>query len=173
MRSLRWRSWTRQAPLAPRLMPLALMRDSAMQPHFSPSSASSPHLSHLSLSVQGLRPNLWVERRGGTRAGDGGMDKATRSATARARGVDRGEGGGECGAREVGEGGSGGPRRQQRVSEAKYGRRGGEGRASRSRSRTASVQRPGSNIEIQSGEVFAAPRCLGFGMRVRVRKAPL
>jgi hypothetical protein len=54
------RSWTRPTPFAPRLMPLALMGDSATRPHVSPSPA---HLTHLSPSVQGLRPNLWVERR--------------------------------------------------------------------------------------------------------------
>jgi hypothetical protein len=61
MGSSRWRSWTR--PLAPRLMPLALIRDSVTRPHVSPPSASFPHLTHLSLSVQRLRSNLWVGRR--------------------------------------------------------------------------------------------------------------
>jgi hypothetical protein len=57
MRSSRLRSWTRPTPLAPRLIPLVLMRDFVTLPHVSPSSAS-PHLAHLILFVQELRPNL-------------------------------------------------------------------------------------------------------------------
>jgi hypothetical protein len=62
------------------------MRDSVTRPHVSPSSAFSPHLTHLSLYLPGLRPNLWMEWRegrdasstlGSDEAGDGGMDKAT------------------------------------------------------------------------------------------------
>jgi len=39
MRPSRWRSRTRPTPLAPRLMPLALMWDSVTRPHVSPSYA--------------------------------------------------------------------------------------------------------------------------------------
>jgi hypothetical protein len=56
MRSSRWRSWTRPTSLAPMLMPLALVRDTVTRPRVSTSSAFSPHLTDLSLSVQGLRP---------------------------------------------------------------------------------------------------------------------
>jgi hypothetical protein len=34
------------------------------RPHVPPSSASSPHLTRLPFSVQGLRQDLWLERRG-------------------------------------------------------------------------------------------------------------
>ena len=51
-------------PLAPRPMQLALIRNYVTRPRVSPFSTSSPHLTQLSISVQGLRPNQWVERRG-------------------------------------------------------------------------------------------------------------
>jgi hypothetical protein len=57
-RSSRWRNRQKPTPLAPRPRLLALVRDSAARPHASPSSASSPHLTHLSLSVKRLRHNL-------------------------------------------------------------------------------------------------------------------
>jgi hypothetical protein len=85
-RSSRWRNRPNPTPLAPRPRLLALMRDSVTRPHVSPSSAFSPHLTHLSLYLPGLRPNLWMEWRegrdasstlGSDEAGDGGMDKAT------------------------------------------------------------------------------------------------
>jgi hypothetical protein len=66
-RSSRWRSRPRPTPLAPRQMLLALLRDSATQPRVYPSFDSFPHLAHLSLSAQGLRPNLLVGPRVGTR----------------------------------------------------------------------------------------------------------
>ena len=66
MRSSRLRNRPIPTPLAPRPRLLALMRDSATRPHVSPSTAFSPHLTHLSLSLQRFRQNLWMEWRGGT-----------------------------------------------------------------------------------------------------------
>jgi hypothetical protein len=66
-RPSRWRNRPNPTPLAPRPRPLALVRDSATRPHVSSSSAFSPNLTHLSLSLQRLRPNLWMEWRVGTR----------------------------------------------------------------------------------------------------------
>jgi hypothetical protein len=117
MRSSQWRSWTRPTTLAPRLMPLALMGGFVTRPHVSPSFASSAHLTHLSLSVQGLRPNLWVERRGGTRRQQrtrfrrGGRRQHGPSDARGHRACVRsllGRRWGESGLREGGEGGGGG-----------------------------------------------------------------
>jgi hypothetical protein len=89
------------------------MRDSATRLHVFHSSASSPHLTHLTLSVQGLRPVCrWnggegpdaSSTLGSDEAGDDDMDKVTRTAIARAYEIGRGDGGGESGVREGGEG---------------------------------------------------------------------
>jgi hypothetical protein len=58
---------------------------SVTRSHVSSSSAFSPHLTHLSLSLQRLRPNLWMEWRGGprrqqhTRFGRGGRRRLGQS----------------------------------------------------------------------------------------------
>ena len=83
---------TRPRRLRRMLMPLALKRNFVTRPNVPPSSASSPHLTHLPFSVQRLRQYLWVERRGGT-----GCQPRARFRRGESGAREGAEGGGECG----------------------------------------------------------------------------
>ena len=101
--SSRWQSWARPKPLAPRMMPLALMRDSSSRPQVSLSPSPLPTTSPTYLFLR--RDCAQTCGRSGEEgrdassaldsdeAGDDDMDKATRAAIARAYEVDRGDGG--------------------------------------------------------------------------------
>jgi hypothetical protein len=109
MRSSRWRNRARPAPLAPGLMPLALMGDSGTRLNVSPSSTPHTHNSptyHFTCrdctktcGWSGGEKRYASSALGSDEAGDDDMDKATRAAIARAYEFDRGTGGGEGGAR--------------------------------------------------------------------------
>jgi hypothetical protein len=143
MRLSRWRSWTRPTPLAPRLVSIALMGVSFARPRASLSYAPSLHLNHLSLSVQGLRPNFFD--------GEAGRDETPTSRSIRTRqagrrrGLGRGRGGGgwlsglsaaapeappDVDSRSTKRGSR---QQQEQVSEAKHERGGGEEEGARTR----------------------------------------
>jgi hypothetical protein len=104
MRHARLRSWTRPTPLAPRRLPLALMRDSSTRlrgptslPPMPPSPTSPTYLFLCRNCAQTCGWSSGEGRGassalGSDEAGDDGMDKATRAAIARAYEVDRGKG---------------------------------------------------------------------------------